>query len=187
MFHAHRMHSQDPSGWHGLPQDVWNLIFKKLESSPTVLNDIASLRLVSPSWRDAVQQCPWKLQCKLRDNRTLEGFCKALPAITVLQIQRYESMSDSEASLSGMVRYERRRQVLKDSEESTADTTVEMQHLPSALQTLSLDGVYANPSTFAATDCPCLTNLCVVKSQNSDQDVADLLTYLPALRVRSLA
>ena len=104
-----------------------------------------------------------------------------------LQIHYYESVSNPRVSLSGMASYERSADPLKFSEDSTADISVELQHLPSALQSLSLDGLHVNPSTISAMKCTSLTYLQIARLQNSGQEVADLRSRLPALRVRILA
>ena len=56
-------------------------------------------------------------------------------------------------------------------------------YLPSALQTLDLDTVFVDPAGFNKINCTVLANVRINRPQNEDRDIAELLSYLPALKV----
>lgn len=144
--------------------------------------ELKTLRLVSPSWRDAVQQCPWKLQwVHLEAGQTLEGISKALPAMSSLDIECVRTEFIPGAPLSGVPTMHHRH--FLDGIQ-TVEPYVHFRYLPSALQSLSMNGGHF---IFAGMSLPHLSNLHISDLQNPVADVMELLTHLPAVRVSLLA
>lgn len=147
---------------------------------------IASLRLVSKAWRDAVQRSPWRVQCQFKGSRTLEGICKALASLSDLTVQsgRLGAISlNPLLSLTELTSLQLQGEMLRDHDKYIVEPYAELRYLPSALQTLDIDTVFVDPATFNEIRCTKLSTLKISVSQNTDKDIAELLSYLPALKV----
>ena len=177
-----------PTGWNDLPQDPFDLIFAKLWHEPTFSSIIASLRLVSRAWREAVNQSPWKIQCQVKRSRTLEGLCKALPSVANLTVK--SSMMgairlDPLLSLTGLTSMQLEGYLLRKIH-YPAEPYVDLGYLPLTLQTLSMETVFVDPDSFNRMKCTKITQLHIFVKQNIYGEIAELLSHLPALRILSI-
>ena len=75
--------------------------------------------------------------------------------------------------------------VFQDDEDSFLEPLVQLGYLPASLKELDMVAVYADRETFASIHCPELTKLTFLCEQNSDSDIAELLRWLPPLKVQT--
>ena len=173
--------------WNELPQDIFNLVFRELERSSNSCNIIAALRLVSKAWLQAVKQGPWTIRCNARSALTTEKICKALPSMSslIVSCKRLGTFKlEPLRELSGLTSLCLNGEIFQDTDKYVVEPLVELRYLPSALQSLWLEACFLDPASFGRIDCPQLTRLLVECSQNTDSDIAELLSQLPAVQVQ---
>lgn len=181
-----RRQRRDDLSWNNPVQHVLDLIFARLWQDPALNSIIAKLRLVSKAWRDAVQRSPWRLQFHFKGSMALESMCKALPSMSTLDVQcrRLGTIRlDPLLNLTELTSLQLQGKMLQDEDENIVEPYAELRFLPSALQTLDINTVFVDPASFSEIRCPKLTNLFMAVAQNTDKDIAELLGYLPALKV----
>lgn len=177
-----RQCQHDRSLWNRLPQDPFNLIAKNIQSSPTAISDICSMRLVSPSWHDAVQLSPWSIQLVLTKKSSLEGISAALPCLSSASAICKRGAYIGLTPLSRLAQLTRLKLAGEDTRRLTGIEALIKFRLPPVLMELSLSAIY--PSDFVSHQ-----NLTKLEYQWEDPRsagicVPDMLRSLPALKVR---
>ncbi len=148
---------------------------------------MASLRLVSKSWREAVKRCPWTAQCRIRDGSTLEGVCKILPSLTFLHLSCKQLGTIKLEPLrrhSALTGLQVTGEVLMTTDGQIVEPLLELSYLPSQLKSLTVAACFADTAAFTKINCPQLTRMEILSSQTKGYQIAELLSHLPALKVQ---
>ena len=131
-------------------------------------------------------QCPWGVKCRVRGGLTLEDVCRTLPSMSSLQVvsRRLGAiMLEPAAKLSALTKLQLVGEILYIDRFLGVEPFVDLGHLPSALEELSLTAIYAEPTYYRRIYCSHLTRLEVKYSQHTAAEIAELLSHLPALKV----